>query len=163
MKSGAGPSVSISCLLQNTFHIYWFYLPKQSTRKKQIVLLWPKYTVPRAIRVDLESSHKKGCDMISIMKQGRNTQKKVCHTARTHIWIRALREVDLEPSAKRGTNRTRALVNLYRSSWSLHLKQSPNQISHKPISRPYQIVSNLKKILCSSAYQNNVFQNNQGN
>ena len=87
---------------------------------------------PGLKEVDLESSHKKGCDMISIMKQGRNTQKKVCHTARTHIWIRALREVDLEPSAKRGTNRTRALVNLYRSSWRLHLKQSPNQISHKP-------------------------------
>ena len=34
-------------------------------------------------------------------------------TAWTHIWIPALREVDLEPSAKRGTNRTRALVSLY--------------------------------------------------
>ena len=30
----------------------------------------------------------------------------------THIWIPALREVDLEPSAKRGTNRARALVIL---------------------------------------------------
>ena len=48
-----------------------------------------------------------------------------------HIWISVIRDVDLEPSAKRGTNKTRALVSLYWSFWILHLKQSPNQISHK--------------------------------
>ena len=31
----------------------------------------------------------------------------------THIWIPALREVDLEPSAKRGAERTKVLVSLY--------------------------------------------------
>ena len=41
-------------------------------------------------------------------------------TAWTHIWIPALREVDLEPSAKRGANRTEALVSLYWLSRSLH-------------------------------------------
>ena len=34
-------------------------------------------------------------------------------TAWTHIWIPALREVDLEPSAKKTTNGTRVLVSLY--------------------------------------------------
>ena len=45
----------------------------------------------------------------------------------------ALREVDLEPSAKRGTNRTGALLSLYWLSWSLLLKQSFNKISYKSI------------------------------
>ena len=42
-----------------------------------------------------------------------------------------LKEVDLELSAKRGANRTRALVSLYWSSQNLHLKESPNQIPHR--------------------------------
>ena len=58
-------------------------------------------------------------------------KRKQVLTAWTHIWILAPREVDLEPSAKRGTKRTRALVSLYWSSRSLHLKQPSNQISHK--------------------------------
>ena len=46
-------------------------------------------------------------------KKGRKTAKenKSYHTAWTHIWIPALREVNLEPSTKRATNRTEALVN----------------------------------------------------
>ena len=40
-------------------------------------------------------------------------ESKSYRTAWTHIWIPALREGDLEPSAKRETNRTRALVSLY--------------------------------------------------
>ena len=32
LGSGAGPWVSIPCLLQDTSHIYWFHLPKQLTR-----------------------------------------------------------------------------------------------------------------------------------
>ena len=43
----------------------------------------------------------------------------------------ALREVDLEPSAKRGTDRTEALVSLYWLPRSLHLKEPLNQISDK--------------------------------
>ena len=34
-------------------------------------------------------------------------------TAWTHIWIQAVTEVDVEPNAKRTTNRTRVLVSLY--------------------------------------------------
>ena len=34
LGSGAGPWVSIPCILQDTSHIYWFHLPKQLTRKK---------------------------------------------------------------------------------------------------------------------------------
>ena len=60
-------------------------------------------------------------------------------------------------------------MSLYWSSRSLHLKDSPNQISHKSTQgRPYQIVLNLRKvqpnpqILCSSVYQNNLSQHYQG-
>ena len=49
----------------------------------------------------------------------------------THISIPALREVDLELSARRGTNKSRAVVSLYWSSRGLHLKYSSNQISCK--------------------------------
>ena len=58
-------------------------------------------------------------------------QKKTYHTAWTHIWTPGLREVDLETSAKRGANRTEALVRLCWSFWSLHPKEPPNRISHK--------------------------------
>ena len=35
LGSGAGPWISIPCLLQDTSHIYWFHPPEQLTRKKQ--------------------------------------------------------------------------------------------------------------------------------
>ena len=57
-------------------------------------------------------------------------RKSYC-AAWTQIWIPVLREIDLEPSAKRGSNKTRALLSLYWSSQSLHLKQSSNQIPCK--------------------------------
>ena len=40
LGSGAGPWVSIPCLLQDTSHIYWFHPPKQLTRKKQRTQKW---------------------------------------------------------------------------------------------------------------------------
>ena len=59
--SGEGPGVSISCLLQDTSHIYWFHPPQtvnQNKRKKRknetqlsrdgIVLPGAMYTEPRA-------------------------------------------------------------------------------------------------------------------
>ena len=58
-------------------------------------------------------------------------KNKSFRTAWTHIRTPALKEVDLEPSAKRGANRTKALVSLYWWSQSLHPKESPNQISQK--------------------------------
>ena len=64
--------------------------------------------------VDLESCLKRGSDMMNMLKLGRKTPEKTklyC-TAWTQIWIPALREVDLEPGAKRGANRTKALVSL---------------------------------------------------
>ena len=88
---------------------------------------------PRLTEVDLQPSPKRGSDKINMHIQGRKhpKQSKSYRTAKTHIWIPALREADLKPSAKRGTIMTRALVSLYSSSETLHLKQSPNQISHK--------------------------------
>ena len=56
--------------------------------------------------VDLTSSTRRGSDKINMQKQGRNSKEsKSYHTAWAHIWIPALREVDLEHSAKKGTNR----------------------------------------------------------
>ena len=83
----------------------------------------------------MEPSPKTGGDKINMLKEGRKTAKenKSYRTAWTHIWIPPLREVDLEPSAKRGANRTEALVSLYSSSQSLHPKEPPNRISHKSI------------------------------
>ena len=84
--------------------------------------------------VDLEHRPKRGRDKINMLKKRRKTKKKKkksYHTAWTHIWIPALREVDLEPSAKKGTNRTKVLVSLNWSSCSLHFKELRNQISHK--------------------------------
>ena len=40
LGSGAGPWVSILCLLQDTSHIYWFHPPKQLNRKKQRTQKW---------------------------------------------------------------------------------------------------------------------------
>ena len=40
LGSGAGPWVSIPCLLQDTSHIYWFHPPKQLTRKNQRTQKW---------------------------------------------------------------------------------------------------------------------------
>ena len=54
-----------------------------------------------------------------------------------------LREVDLEPSAKRETDRTKVLVSLYWSSQSLPLKQPVNRTSSKS-TLVDPIVSNLK-------------------
>ena len=56
----------------------------------------------------MEPSPKRGCDKINMLKEGRKTaeENKSYQTASTHVWIAALREVDLEPSAERGANRT---------------------------------------------------------
>ena len=146
LGSCTGPWDNIPWLLQDASHIYWFHLPKTINQEKtkslemrfnfkQIVLsCLGLCTQNLGLRgIDLEPSPKRGSDKINMQKQGRNTQKKANHILQpwTQIWIAAFREVDLEPSAKRGTNRMRALVSLYWSSWSLHLKKSPNQISHK--------------------------------
>ena len=57
--------------------------------------------------------------------------EKLYRTAWTKICIPELRDVGLEPSAKRGANGTKALASFYWSSQSLHPKEPPNQISHK--------------------------------
>ena len=47
------------------------------------------------------------------------------------MWIPELRELDMEPSAKRGANKTKALVRLSWLSRTLHSKEPPNPISLK--------------------------------
>ena len=70
---------------------------------------------PGLREVGLECSPKRGSDNINMLKEGKKTpeEKKSCGTAWTNIWIPALREVHLEPSAKREANRTKALMSLY--------------------------------------------------
>ena len=77
-----------------------------------------------------------------MLKQGRKTpeEKKLYCTVWTHVWIPPLREVDLEHSAVRGANRTKALVSLY------------------PFLKLEKVTPNLQ-ILCSSAYQSKPFRN----
>ena len=146
LGSGAGPCVSIPCLLQDTSRIYWLHPPRQLTRKKkknpeirfnsqQIVsyCLGLHIQSPRLREVDLEPSPKRRSDKINMLKYGRKTaeENKSYRTTWTHKWMPALREVDLEPSAKRGANRTKALGSLYWSSRSMPPKETPNPISNK--------------------------------
>ena len=87
---------------------------------------------PGLREVDLEPSPKRGSDKINMLKWRKSPEENNSHcTTWTDIWIPAHTEAELEPSAKRGANRTKALMSLYRLSWTLHLKELPNQISHK--------------------------------
>ena len=139
--------------------------PKIRFNSQQIVLycLGLRTQNPGLREVDLEPSPKRGSDKMNMLKQGRKTaeENKSYRAAWTHIWISALRGVDLEPTAKRGANRTEALVSHYWSSRTLHLKEPPNQISHKsskvgPI-RSSRTWKKSYQIPCSSAYQNIFF------
>ena len=57
LGSGAGPWVSIPCLLQDTSHIYWFHPPKQLTRKKQRTQKWDS-TPSKSYRTALVYVHR---------------------------------------------------------------------------------------------------------
>ena len=64
--------------------------------------------------------------------KAKKLQKKASRIVQSGLtWVPALREVDWEPSAKRGANRTEALLRAYWSSRSLHIKEPPNRISYK--------------------------------
>ena len=88
---------------------------------------------PGLKEVDLDPGPKRGSDKTNMLKEGRKTaeENKSHRTARTDIWIPALREADFEPIGKRGANRIEALVSLYWTSRSLHRKDPPNGISPK--------------------------------
>ena len=142
LGSGAGPWISIPCLLQDTSHIFPSTQtinqkkpnnPEMRFNSQQMVsyCLGLCTQNPGLREVDLEPSPRRGGDKINMLKWGRkNTaENKSYRPAWTHIWIPALREVDLEPSAKRRANRTKALLSLYWSSRSLHPKK-PQTESH---------------------------------
>ena len=81
-----------------------------------------------------------------------------------------LREVDLEPSVKRGTNRTDALVSLYLSSRSLPLKYSLNKISNKSTlvdsiksSRTWKEINQIPKLHALQHIKSNSPKNYQFN
>ena len=84
---------------------------------------------PGLSEVDLEPDLRRGKwqDQDPKTRKKRLKESKSCCTA----WSPVHGKVDFQPGAKRGTNKTRALVSLYWLPWTLHLKQSPNHISHK--------------------------------
>ena len=101
LGSGAGPLVSIPCLLQDTCYIYWFNQPKQSPRNKQRIhkKLNPWQVVcnclglhtqnPELKKVHFTSSAKVGSDKSTMLKKGRNTREEKNHRACTNIWFLA--------------------------------------------------------------------------
>ena len=159
LGSGAGPWVSQT----PARHQLHFLIPSTQAINQQkdkeykneiqlpgnpIVLVWPTYAELRVKWGDLEPSSRRGSEKINMLKQGRNTQKKALsyYTAWTHVRIPALIEVNMKPSAKGRTSRTRALVSLCWLSQSLHIKQSPNQISDKSITvGPIRLSQTWKK------------------
>ena len=70
---------------------------------------------PGLREVYFQLSPKRRSDKINMLKSSRKTaeENKSYRTAWPHTWIPALKEVDLEPSAKRGGNRIKALVSFY--------------------------------------------------
>ena len=124
LGSGVGPGFCIPCLLQNTSHIHWLHLPKQSFKKKQKILKKDETpnksyciglpTQNSGLRlVGLEPSPKRGSDKINKL---RLTTKNTTQNKRSHIVQPGLinknpglREVDLEPSAKIENDRTSIL------------------------------------------------------
>ena len=78
LGSGADPSISIPCLLQDTSHIYSFHPPKQLTRKKNPDMRF-------------------------------NSQQIVSYCLGLCTQNAGLRQVDLEPSPKGGSNKIKML------------------------------------------------------
>ena len=75
--------VSIPSVLQDTTHIYWFYLLKQSTKKKQRIQKWGPtpnklYSNPELRGIVLELSSRKGSDNINMLKQGKTQKEASC-------------------------------------------------------------------------------------
>ena len=86
LGSGAGPWVSIPCLLQDTSHIYWLHSPKTSNQKKtnnpeirlnfQQIILYCLGLRTQNPGLRAELSPNRGSDKISMQKQGRKTPPK---------------------------------------------------------------------------------------
>ena len=89
LGSGAGPWVSILCLLQDTTHIHWLHAHKHSSKKKQNILKKDQtpnklyYCLglgtqnPRLREVDLEPSNKRGCDKIKKLRPWMKNKTKI--------------------------------------------------------------------------------------
>ena len=87
--SGAGTSVTIPCVLQDTCHIHWLQPPNQSTKKRQLTLKKDQnpnilYCLglhthnPVLRKVDLEPSLKRGSDkIIMLILRNKNSRKQV--------------------------------------------------------------------------------------
>ena len=89
LGSGAGPWISIPCLLQHTSQIYWFnplkIINQEKTKNPEMTFSFQQIVLyclglctqnPGLREVDLEPSTKRGSDKTNMQKLGRNTQKK---------------------------------------------------------------------------------------
>ena len=102
------PASPDSCKTQATFSNSICPKPRESKESLNeilvhILLPWPWFREPPPKKVGLEPSPDRGSDKLNMLKQRRNTQQsKLCPTTWTHIWIPALKDRDLEHSAKGG-------------------------------------------------------------
>ena len=145
LGSGVGHWVRFPCLSQDTSHILLtssaqriihenIKNPERRSNFQQIVsycLGLPTHN-PGLRVVDLEASPKRGSGKINRLRPRtkNTTENKLYHTAWTQKREPST-QVDVEPSTKRITDRTKALVSLYWFSQRLPLKQSINRISFK--------------------------------
>ena len=99
----------------------------RSSSQQVVLYCFGLHTENSGLReVDLEPCPKTGSEKINMLKQGRNISKesKSYRTAWTQIWIPALREGDLEPSAKRGTLHISNWIKRFKNSMTLKLKNA---------------------------------------
>ena len=104
----------------------WFNPPKQTTRTKQKIIEKDQ-TPNKSYRIVLAYAQSPAVREVATRLTGQDQEEK---TQQKTSWIEQpglkkrdppLTYLDLEHSAKKGTNRNKALLNLHWSSWSLPL------------------------------------------
>ena len=106
--SDVSPWISIPCLLQETSHIYWFYAQKQSAMKKT-----------------------KNSEMRY------NFQKMVLHATLATYTERWVREVDLESSPNRGSDK----INMLKQGRNTQKKGSHICLLYESLLRMFLLIS----------------------
>ena len=106
--SDVSPWISIPCLLQETSHIYWFYAQKQSAMKKT-----------------------KNSEMRY------NFQKMVLHATLATYTERWVREVDLESSPNRGSDK----INMLKQGRNTQKKGSHIRLLYESLLRMFLLIS----------------------
>ena len=120
-----GTWVSIPCLLKDTSHIHWFCPPKQSIKKQKI------------------------------LKKRSNSQQIILYYLSLYTQYPALREVDLEYSPKRGSDKINMLRQKKKHSRKQILLYSPELTNKKPVIREvdFDPMFQVLRYLLSEAYR----------